>query len=140
MSSSNLKDEGFNLELRVYVIQYLILAVFIVLGIRFYVLQVARHDDYEARAENNRIRELPIPAPRGAILDRNGRLLVDNTPASNVYLMPEDITNRDETISALVENLNVDRTQLVDELNDKFRPKSQPILIKQNASAADRAW
>lgn len=66
--SSSLKDDGFNLELRVYVIQYLVLAVFIALGIRFYVLQVARYEDYQARAENNRIREIPIPAPRGNIL------------------------------------------------------------------------
>src|SRR5215813_5130099 len=140
MSSKSQREEPFNFELRLYVIQYLVLAMFIGLGIRFYVLQISKHEDYQARAENNRIREIPIPAPRGAILDRFGRQLVDNTPASNVYLMPEDITNREETITALVENLNLDRTTLVDELNDKFRPKSQPILVKQNANAADRAW
>ncbi len=67
MGSANLRDDGFNSELRVYVVQYLVLALFIALGIRFYVLQVARHEDYQARAENNRIREIPIPAPRGAI-------------------------------------------------------------------------
>src|SRR6266581_2487755 len=113
MSSSNLKEEGFSLELRVYLIQYLVLAVFIALGIRFYVLQVARHDDYQARAENNRIREIPIPAPRGAILDRNGNLLVDNASAFNVVVTPEDITNREETLNALVQNLDVDRGELL---------------------------
>src|SRR5262245_9625267 len=140
MSSSNLKEHGFNLELRVYLIQYLVLAVFIALGIRFYVLQVARHDDYQARAENNRIREIPILAPRGAILDRNGNVLVDNTHASNVVVMPEDITDKEDTINAAVENLGVDRSELVAELNDATRPKSQPILVKQNATAADRQW
>jgi penicillin-binding protein 2 len=140
MSSNNLREDRFNLELRVYVIQYLVLAVFIALGIRFYVLQVARHDDYEARAENNRIREIPIPAPRGAILDRYERVLVDNTPASNIVITPEDITNKEETINALVENLDIDRGVLLAELNDPSRPKSQPILVKQNASDADRQW
>ncbi len=140
MSSTNLRDEGFNPELRVYVIQYLVLAVFIVLGIRFYVLQVARHDDYQARAENNRIREIPKPAPRGAILDRNGNTLVDNTPAFNIVVTPEDITNKEETLNALAKNLDVDRGELLAELNDPLRPKSQPLLVKQNASAADRAW
>lgn len=140
MSSSNLKDAGFNLELRVYAIQYLILAVFIALGIRFYVLQVARHDDYQARAENNRIREIPIPAPRGAIFDRNGNVLVDNTPAFNIIVTPEDITNREDTVKALVQNLGVDRNELLAQLNDPYRPKSQPILVKQNASDADRQW
>ncbi len=140
MSSTNPKDEGFNLELRMYLIQYLVLAVFIALGIRFYVLQVARHEDYQARAENNRIRDIPIPAPRGAILDRYENVLVDNSSAFNVVVIPEDISNKDETINALVGNVNVDRGELLAALNDPLRPKSQPILIKQNASAADRQW
>lgn len=140
MSSANTKDDGFNLELRVYVIQYLVLVVFIALGIRFYVLQVARHEDYQARAENNRIREIPIPAARGQILDRNGIVLVDNTPTNNIVVTPEDITNKDETLNVLVENLGVDRGVLLAELNDVMRPKSQPILVKQNASIADTTW
>jgi penicillin-binding protein 2 len=140
MSSTNAKDDAFNIELRVYVIQYLVLVVFIALGIRFYVLQVARHEDYQARAENNRIREIPIPAPRGQILDRNGNVLVDNTPAFNVVVTPEDITNREDTINTLVQNLDVDRGEILVELNDPLRPKSQPILVKQNASVADLQW
>jgi penicillin-binding protein 2 len=140
MSSTNPKDEGFNLELRMYLIQYLVLAVFIALGIRFYVLQVARHEDYQARAENNRIRDIPIPAPRGAILDRYENVLVDNSSAFNVVVIPEDISSKDETINALVENVNVDRGELLAALNDPLRPKSQPILVKQNASEADRSW
>jgi penicillin-binding protein 2 len=134
------KEDSHNFEMRLYAIQYLVLAIFVALGIRFYVLQVTRHDDYVARAENNRIREIPIPAPRGQILDRNGVLLVDNKPASNIVIYPEDITNRDETINVLVENLNVDRAELLAELNDPLRPKSQPILVKQNAGAADSQW
>jgi penicillin-binding protein 2 len=141
MSSTNLKEEGFNLELRVYFIQYLVLAVFIALGIRFYVLQVARHEDYQARAENNRIREIPIPAPRGNILDRTGeRVLVDSASAFNVVVTPEDITDREETLSALVQNLAVDRDEVLAELNNPLRAKSQPVLVKQNATPADRQW
>jgi penicillin-binding protein 2 len=140
MSSTNPREEGFNLELRVYFIQYLVLAVFIALGIRFYVLQVARHDDYQARAENNRIRDIPIPASRGAILDRNEKVLVDNTSAFNVVVTPEDITDKEDTINALVQNLDIDRGEVLVELNDPLRPKSQPILVKQNASPADCQW
>jgi penicillin-binding protein 2 len=138
--SKNPKEESYNLELRVRGLQYLVLAIFIVLGFRFYVLQVARHEDYKARAENNRIQDIRILAPRGAILDRNGVVLVDNTPAFNVVVVPENVTNPEETINTLVENLGVDRKELTDELNDKLRPKSQPILVKQNALASDRQW
>ena len=129
MSSTNPKDDGFNLELRVYVIQYLVLAIFIALGIRFYVLQVARHEDYQARAENNRIRDIPIPAPRGAIFDRNENVLVDNASAFNVVVTPEDISSKEDTINALVQNLDIDRGELLAELNDEKRAKSQPIRV-----------
>ena len=89
MSKKNPKEGSYDFELRLYGIQYLILVIFIALGIRFYVLQVVRHDDFQARAENNRIREIPILAPRGAILDRNENVLVDNTPAFNIVLTPD---------------------------------------------------
>src|SRR5687768_11771458 len=136
MSKKNPKDSSYDFELRLYGIQYLILVIFIALGIRFYVLQVVRHDDFQQRAENNRIREIPILAPRGAILDRSENVLVDNTPASNIILTPdpEFMKNLDETVNAMVENLGIDREQLVKELNNPLRPKSQPILVKQNAT------
>jgi len=134
------KEETQNFELRLHTIQYLILAIFVTLSMRFYFLQVSQHETYVARAENNRIREIPILAPRGNILDRNGIVLVDNTPAFNVVVMPEDITNKAETIRALVDNLSIDQNEIVAHLNDPLRPKSLPILVKQNASDADRAW
>ncbi|HVF90300.1 MAG TPA: penicillin-binding protein 2 [Blastocatellia bacterium] len=140
MSKKNPKEGSYDFETRLFVLQYLVLALFVVIGIRFYILQVARHDDFQARAENNRIREIPIPAPRGNIYDRNGKLLADSTPACNIVIYPLDMTDREETTRALVENLGVDRDQLVAELNDSKRPKSQPVLVKQNASAGDRAW
>lgn len=142
MSKKNPKEGSYDFELRLYGIQYLILVIFIALGIRFYVLQVVRHDDFQQRAENNRIREIPILAPRGAILDRNEIPLVDNTPAINIVVTPdpEFMANVDETIKVMVENLGVDREQLIKELNNPLRPKSQPILVKQNATLGDRAW
>ncbi|HKQ07155.1 MAG TPA: penicillin-binding protein 2 [Blastocatellia bacterium] len=135
------REETQNFELRLHALQYLILVIFVALGIRFYFLQVSQHDVYVTRAENNRIREIPILASRGLILDRSGQtVLVDNTPAYNVVIYPEDITDKNETIRVLVENLGVERDEIVAHLNDPFRPKSQPILVKQNASNADRAW
>jgi penicillin-binding protein 2 len=140
MSKKNPKEVSMDFELRVSVIQYLVLAIFIVLGIRFYVLQVARHDQYQNLAENNRIRDIPLIAPRGAILDRNGKLLVDNTPAFNIIVYPEDITNKNETISSLVEYLGIEHDDAIREINNPLRSKSDPILIKQKATDADRAW
>lgn len=140
MSKKNPKEVSMDFELRVSVIQYLVLAVFVVLGIRFYVLQVARHEQYQNLAENNRIRDIPLIAPRGAILDRNGKILVDNTPAFNIVVYPEDITSKEETINSLADYLGIEREDAMREINNPLRSKSDPILIKQKATDADRAW
>jgi penicillin-binding protein 2 len=140
MSKRNPQGESRSFELRLYLFQYVMLAIFVALGMRFYVLQVGRHQFYEQQAENNRIRETPIMATRGAILDRDGIPLVDSTPASNIVVYPETLTNREETIEVLVDYLGVDRRQFVSDLNDPKRQKTQPILVKQNATPADIAW
>src|SRR5215471_20968569 len=117
MSRNDHRESVNTFEIRLYAVQYLVLAVFVALGIRFYVLQVGRHQVYEQAAENNRIREIPILANRGNILDRYGRVLVDSTPVSNVVVYPETISNKDETIKVLVENFGVERGELLAEVN-----------------------
>ncbi len=75
-------------------IQYAILAIFLVLGGRLWQLQIARGEEYDAKAENNRVRAVPILAPRGKIYDREGRLLVDNYPSFSALLLrdyPRDL-------------------------------------------------
>lgn len=140
MSNKSPREESQTFELRLQVMQYLVLVIFVALGVRFWILQVANHQRYLEEAENNRIREIQILAPRGAILDRNGTVLVDNTPAFNIVVTPEQVHNREATIKVLVENLGVDRDLLMNEITDPRRPKSQPITVKQNANNADRAW
>ena len=142
MSKIISRDESPDFLKRLQLVQYLLLAMLVVLGIRFYVLQVVRHDVYSARADENRIREIPILATRGSIFDRNTQVLVDSTPAFNIVITPEDIPkeNRQETINALVQDLGVDYKLIASELDDPKRQKSQPILVKQNATIADQQW
>lgn len=54
----------------------------------FFRVQVLRSDSWQLRAESNRLRQLPVPAPRGTIYDRNGRILADNVPGYAVTLLP----------------------------------------------------
>src|SRR5207248_9375683 len=83
-------------------IQYAILAIFLILGSRLWQLQIARGEEYDAKAENNRVRTVPILAPRGKIYDREGRLLVDNYPSFSALLLrdyPRDL-NQDMPVIA----------------------------------------
>src|SRR5215210_101533 len=106
------EDDSQNLRMRLRVIQIVVLAV------RLYVLQVMNGAYYAERAENQRIRLLPIPAPRGVIFDRNGKLLVDSRPIYNVILSREDIKGKDfnQLIKPYAKGLNVDP----EELNTRF--------------------
>src|SRR5437763_10584549 len=89
------EDESQNLRLRLRIIQMLIVALIVVLGTRLYYLQVVKGAYYADRAENQRVRRLPIPAQRGTIFDRNGKILVDSRPTYNVILSREEMKGRD---------------------------------------------
>lgn len=136
-------DDSQNLRVRLRVIQFAVLILLAVLGARLYFLQVVHGRDYAERAENQRIRLLPILAPRGVIFDRNRNLLVDSRPMYNVILSREDIKGKDidELIGVLSDGLDVESELLREEFEDaKSQPASLPVRIKDNASPADIAW
>src|SRR5438093_11036901 len=77
-------------------LQCLVAVPFLVLLTGYWRIEIGQHRLYLDQAERNRIRNLPIIAPRGRILDRNGRVLADNFPAFSVLLMRES-TDRKST-------------------------------------------
>lgn len=76
-----------NLRVRLRIIQVLALVLLALLGTRLYLLQIVNGSRYAEIAENQRIRLLPIPAPRGVIFDRTGQnVLVDSRPIYSIIL------------------------------------------------------
>lgn len=139
---SRFNEEAQNFDARLSVVMYIMLAFFLVLGVRFWVLQVVNHESFLVKSNENRIREIPIPAARGNILDRNGRILVDSRPAFNLILNREDLKkqNLDELLLVIRDNLGVDPDWARQQIDDPLAPKSRPVVIKQNISEGDRAW
>jgi penicillin-binding protein 2 len=78
--------DGHVPRLRLSIVAVIAVALFASLFARLYDLQVLGSDDYQVQAEANRVREVQIPAPRGRILDRKGRVLVDNRVAVTVAI------------------------------------------------------
>src|SRR5579875_1249237 len=123
-------------------LQYLIAATFVGLLAGYWRLQITEHHHYLEESERNRIRDLPIIAPRGRILDRKGRVLVDNFPAFSV-LLSRDGTRKLTlaTISGIAQRLNLDPASLESEIAKVARlPRFQPIVIKQSADMQDVAF
>jgi len=136
-------DDSQNLRVRLRLIQALVLVLLGVLGVRLYLLQIINGWRYAEIAENQRIRLLPIPAPRGVIFDRNGHLLVDSRPIYSVILSREDTKGIDRAslIKPLSEGLGIDGEILRERFDQvKSQPAFESILIKAGASQTDIAW
>jgi penicillin-binding protein 2 len=137
------EDESQNLRARLRVVQFIVLLLLATLGARLYYLQIVRGEYYAQRAEEQRIRKLIIPAPRGAIFDRNGKLLVDSRSAYNVIVSREDTRGKDlyALIPAFAAGLQIDPDILRERFDEmRTQPAFESIRIKQNATAADIAW
>src|SRR5688572_27653603 len=128
-------DHVQNLSARVGTIQVVGFILLTVLGVRLYFLQIVRGDYYSDRAESQRMRFIPIPAPRGAILDRNGKLLVDSRPTYNVVLSNEPLKtiNVNDRIEDYSRGLNIDRQFVVERLNlIKQQNEFEAMVLKDN--------
>ncbi len=138
-----LYDQAQNLSVRVSAIQVFAFVLLTILGVRLYYLQIVKGEYYSDKAENQRIRLIPIPAPRGAIFDRNGKLLVDSRPTYNVTLSNEPIKKIDITdrLDDYAQGLNVDRQFLVERLDlIKKQPGFETMVLKENATIQDITW
>ena len=137
------EDTSQNLRARLRFIQVLVILMLGLLSVRLYVLQVVRGERYAEIAENQRRRRLPIPAPRGVIMDREGRILVDSRPIYNVILSREDVKGKDlnSLIEPLSEGLTVDKDFLREYFElVKTMPAFESIMVKQGATPGDLAW
>lgn len=76
--------------------QGIIFGVFLIFSLQLYNFQIARGDEFELLADDNRLNRLPIPAPRGVIFDRYDRPMAINVPAYNVTIVPAALPGREE--------------------------------------------
>ncbi len=137
------EDSSQNLRIRLWFVQSCVVLMLALLGVRLYYLQLVRGQHYAEIAQNQRIRLLPILAPRGVIFDRDGNPLVDSRPIYNVILSREDLRGQNLVSLArpFAEALTVD----FDILHERFeqigsQPAFESVLVKQDANPGDIAW
>lgn len=120
---------------------YVIVGMITLLLLGFWKLQVIDSDKYGQLAERNRVRSIPIIAPRGRMLDRDGRVLVDNYPSFSVLLLRDDSAAVDKNLPAIADGLGLSLDDLKEQLSNTINlPKFQPIVIKPEATPADVAF
>jgi penicillin-binding protein 2 len=79
----------------------LLIIIFFAYLIRLFFLQIIQQSDWVARAEENRIREINFPAPRGIIYDRNGIVLARNIPSYNIVITPSNLPDDQSEIQQI---------------------------------------
>src|SRR6202007_1547107 len=103
-------------QFRLTAVQYLILVVFLILAYGLWRLQVMQSDFYAGLAEKNRIRNVPILAPRGKILDREGRVIVDNYPSFSALLLRDSSRDLSGDAEVIAAGLHLDLKELRDRI------------------------
>jgi penicillin-binding protein 2 len=125
-------------QTRLGALQYVVVASLTLLVAQFWYLQVLRGRHFRELAENNRRRLVPIAAPRGPLLDRNGRVLVENRASFSVVLTPEHSESLDGTVVRLAQLLGTGEAQIREKLARRDAP-FRPVVVKSDASVADVA-
>src|SRR6185503_7085216 len=93
---------------------------------------------YRDLAENNRLRTVPIPAPRGALFDRKGRILAENRSSFNVVLTLEHNRHLGESLAKLARLVAVDPSQVRQRMQTNG-PRFKSVVVKADATEEDVA-
>jgi penicillin-binding protein 2 len=128
-------EDKRRLTKRITAIQTVVMVAFALLVGGFWFFQIAQGDRFKEMAENNHQRTLPLRAPRGVILDRDGQVIVDNRNAFNISIMRETSKDLDQTVTRLAEVTGVPRETIADIVaRHRGQPSYRPIVVLQNAS------
>src|SRR5271168_1211854 len=121
--------------------QYVIAIVLAVLLAGLWRLQILGANTYRVLAEANRIRKVPVLAPRGKIFDRDGRILVGNYPSVTCYILREQVKDITADLPMIARGLDLTVDQIQSTLRHyQSAPKYQPIPIKQDITPDEQAF
>lgn len=129
------------LRKRLIILMILFSLVFVIYISRLWYLQITRYEYYSRKARENILRILDIPAPRGLILDRKGKIVVDNVYSFSLMLTREYVRNWKDAESVITSYFGIEKRYLEKKLK-KYRgvPDSIPILLKKNLSFGEMAF
>jgi len=127
--------------MRLTAVQYGILGMFLVLGYGLWRLQVSGNDYYATQAEKNRVRKVPILAPRGKIFDREGRIIVDNYPSFTALMMRDATRDLNADADLIAQGLHMKS----EDVREKIRhfagmPQYAPIYLKEDITPDELAF
>ena len=126
---------------RLTAVQYVVLFIFLLLAYGLWRLQVMHSGKYEQLAEQNRVRNVPILAPRGKILDREGRIIVDNYPSFSALLLRDSTRDLNADADAIAKGLHLNADEVRQRIKRSlWMPQYQPIFLKEDITPDELAF
>ena len=122
---------------KILIITYTVIVAFLLLVMRLWQLQILQGSEYRKLSEDNRLRIISIPAPRGIIFDRNGIQLVKNSPYYYASLIPDEFDIR--KVDSLSKVLNIPVEEILEKINKNDLSPFSPIRLKQGLSFTEVA-
>ena len=121
--------------LRIAALGFLALALFAVLFLRLWALQVLSGDKYRAQANDNRVRTVPLEAQRGLVLDSSGHVLVKNVIGTSLELWPADLpknkADRANELHRLATVIGLPYKQVLREIAQYADDPLTPIVLRR---------
>ncbi len=131
------EDKKFLLG-RVPLLQIVVVGIFIFLLLGLWYLQLLQHRYYVELSDRNRLRSIPLTAPRGRILDRYGRIVVENRPSYTLSAMRDNLAQVQNNLDLLAKGLGLEKDSLLARIEKyKVQPSYYPIIIKEDLTIED---
>lgn len=125
---------SYRLRSRAAMAQWGLVAVFTVLAGTFFRLQVIQYQRFQLRAEDNRVRSVPLMAPRGPILDRDGRIIAENVPGFAVKFLARSEDSLRAVLARVQDIIHLDSLHLERVVQRYRRARHLPAMLTADGS------
>ncbi len=136
MEFSSSREDARAFGSRYKILYGVVLSAAFLLFMRLWYLQIISGSELREFSEDNLLKEVRIPAPRGIVFDRDGEILVENLPGFEATISPQYTTDLDKTADAVSQVLLMPKVEIIEKVktsryrNGPFRP----VVIKENLS------
>jgi penicillin-binding protein 2 len=126
--------DSYRVRERADVARMILVGAFLVLSGAFFRTQIIQHDKFQLKAETNRLRPIPLTPPRGAILDRRGRIIAENVPGYSVKLLAPNVDSLRAVIARISRYVPVDSADVPEILRRFVQARYQPVVVFGDAT------
>jgi penicillin-binding protein 2 len=126
--------DSYRVRERADIARWVLVGAFLVLSGAFFRTQIIQHDKFQLKAETNRLRPIPLTPPRGAILDRRGRIIAENVPGYSVKLLAPNRDSLRAVLTQVDQFVPLDTSEVDEILRRYAAARYQPVVVFGDAT------